>query len=976
MPTQSVARRRPVPSSFTAVGVLTALTLLGSSSLFAQSPPGVAAVSPEMLEADWIRQNELRGWAMGLQTGATRLEDAAGGCDGVKNGLWGFHTENETNPWWQVDLTVETAIAEVRIFNRCDAFPERTASIIVLFSDDGSQWHEVYRHDGSVFFGQRDGKPLSVQTGGKSTRFIRLQLAGQTYFHLDEVEIYRPGSDENIALAKPARQSSQSMWSTSKLARPSDGSKFATRTLINRGLRLADDLQRLGTDTFPAVRALRLIESRLGPGSPTLPLDEQRTLYLEANRIVRRMALSNPLLDFDSVLFVKRAPGMFPHMSDQHYGWWSRPGGGIYILEGFRSDKGRIRCLTPDWSSGSFTLPELSYDARRILFAWCKHYPETATAEKSGKTNLPEDGFYHIYEMNLDGTGVRQLTFGRYDDFNACYLPSGEIVFLSTRKGRTLQMTKADTLATCEQTAPDSYVRCGGDDVRPCPVFTLHAMSADGRDLRPLSAFENFEWYPTVAPDGRIFYARWDYIDRFNGPYMSLWSTLPDGGNAQLVYGNYTKNPHCIFEARPIPGSRKLVFTAAPHHSFTGGALALLDRSKGSEGAAALAALTPEVPYPEVEGWAPMYYTNPWPLSENHFLVTWSDRKLVQQGSNRPPTDEQHPPNTCGIYLYDAFGNLTLLHRDPAISSMHPIPLRPRPKPAQLANHVDWDGKTSGRFLVQDVYQGLPGIPRGTVKRLRVVGMAPKVQPHMNTPSIGMTQEEPAKYVLGSAPVQTDGSALLEVPAGVPVMFQALDKHGFAVQTMRSLTYIQPGQVLSCIGCHESREAAPRVGPIPMALAQRDHSLTPGPEGSWPLQYERLVQPVLDRNCGSCHTPGDEGEPEAGLDLSADKSYASLMTYGDNDLAKRSGERDASLPGDCVAAGSRLMRMLTSAEGHHGVELEAAELERLATWMDLYAPKRGAYSDEQEAELHKLRGAWYSSVDARRTGSEAGTRHH
>jgi hypothetical protein len=322
------------------------------------------------------------------------------------------------------------------------------------------------------------------------------------------------------------------------------------------------------------------------------------------------MALANPLLDFDTILFVKRAPGMFPHVCDQYYGWWSRPGGGIYLLRGFKDNASRLQCLTRDWPAGNFLRPDLSCDGKKVLFAWCKYYPHVAGIKnKVDKEKLPEDSFYHLFEMNVDGSGVRQLTQGYYDDFDARYLPSGEIVFLSTRKGTSLQAGKASAAASGRSTCPDSYVRCGGDNHRPVAIFTLHVMDANGKNLCAISAFENFEWTPSVADDGRILYARWDYIDRFNGHFMSLWSTNPDGTNPQLVYGNYTTKPQCIFEARPIPNSRKLVFTATAHHSITGGSLALLDRRLGTEYERPLTRLTPEVCFPEAEGWPSCWRT-------------------------------------------------------------------------------------------------------------------------------------------------------------------------------------------------------------------------------------------------------------------------------------------------------------------------------------------------------------------------------
>ena len=197
------------------------------------------------------------------------------------------------------------------------------------------------------------------------------------------------------------------------------------------------------------------------------------------------MALANPLLNFDQVLFVKRAPPVFPHMSDQYYGWWQRPGGGVWLLEGFKTDAPRVRCLTESFPDGAFLRPDLSADGQRVLFAYARYYPHVAGIDKMDKLALPEDVFFHLYEMRLDGSGVRQLTRGCYDDFDGRYLPDGEIVFLSTRKGQALQCTQATASATLGATLPDSYVRCGGGNTRPVAVYTLHRMNAEGGAAAP-----------------------------------------------------------------------------------------------------------------------------------------------------------------------------------------------------------------------------------------------------------------------------------------------------------------------------------------------------------------------------------------------------------------------------------------------------------------------------------------------------------
>ncbi|MDT8301516.1 MAG: discoidin domain-containing protein [Sedimentisphaerales bacterium] len=942
------------------------VAILPLSAISAKVTP---AITLKQIEADWLHQEELRNITRVSTDGkVTPQQDAIGACDGIKDGGIGFHTKNENKPWWQIDLGKRMSLERLVLYNRCD-LPERTSRIIVLLSTNGRNFEQAYQHDGTTFFGYTDKKPLVIKLLNAQARYIRLQLPQKSYFHLDEVEIYAPGSNNNIALGKPATQSSVSQWSKPHFQKQLRNS-LRIDEVIQRGLKLAESLNQLDVDTAGQIRTLKSIAEKADKLQLDAPENIHRSLYIQARRAVREMAFKNPLLDFDTILFVKRAPGTLPHMSDQYYGWWSRPGGGIYLLENLKNDKPRSRCLTVGWPAGSFLRPELSYDGKKVLFAYCRYYPHVAGMEKVDKDKLPEDAFYHIFEMSIDGTDTRQLTYGRYDDFDARYLPAEtrhlsksnhDIVFLSTRKGQFVQCSKAGSASTNQATLPDSYVRCGGDNKRPCAVFTLHAMDSNGKNLRPISAFENFEWTPSVAHDGNIIYARWDYIDRFNGHFMSLWSTNQHGSNPQLVYGNFTEKPQCIFEARAIPNSHKLIFTAAAHHSIEGGALALLDRSRGTEGTDPITRLTPDVCFPEAEGWSPTYYANPYPLSEQFYLVAWSDKPLPPHRGSSQVTGSQNPVNALGLYLYDSFGNLELLYRDPEISSMYPIPLRRRERPSIHPDTVDWEGTQEGRFIILDIYKGLRHqsqentISHGSIKQLRIIGVLPKTQPHMNTPSLGVSKEDPGKFILGTVPVEKDGSAYFRVPSGIPVFFQALDQNGLVVQTMRSLTYVQPGQTLSCIGCHESREVVPPVAAQPLAVQREPSKITPGPTGSWPLRFDLLVQPVLDKSCVSCHQPNSPNEIASRLDLSPAKSYENLLSFADKDLEKLAFEKDRSIIGQCTAAQSKLLESLENGKGHEDLQLNEDDFNRLATWMDVYAQRLGSFSKHQEKQLRELR---------------------
>ncbi|MBE0541295.1 MAG: discoidin domain-containing protein [Verrucomicrobia bacterium] len=1006
-------------------------TLAFATLAFTTAPAATRESWQQRIEADWLLAEEV-ALLGGVSEPVTTQADAAGGCDGIKNGEWGFHTDNSKNPWWQVDLGTVQRLARVVVWNRT-ATAARAARIKVLLSDDGKEFRQVYQHDGTVFLGFKDNKPLVVALQNESARFVRVALPGISYLDLDEVEVFGEANPKkNLALNRPADQISVSQWSVShEKTKLVDWARRAEETLVVCE-RLVDELngalsltQASGFSlTRPAAtlsrserargisrwerenRSQDLENSEVGGSSRDLrqnrtdrklfplpqgegqgegernafatiaslkheltnlhPNQSAQPLFLEARRLQRQLALANPLLrDFDTLLFTKRVPGSFNHMSDQYYGWWSKPGGGIYLLRGFTSDSPTEQCITTSFKEpGSFLRPTLSYDGTKVLFAWCRHYEHLAAEpNKLDKANVPEDAFYHLFEMNLDGSGLRQLTRGKYDDFDGRYLPDGRIVFLSTRRGQALQVGResaARTVARADE--PDSYVRCGGGPERPVAVYTLHTMNADGSDLVTISPFEMFEWTPDIAQDGRILYSRWDYIDRDNMPYMGLWAINPDGTDARMVFKNYTTAPHCTFEAKPIPGSHKIVFTGSAHHAQTMGSLVLLDPSAGLEGSEPMTRLTPEVAFPEIEGWPKTSYANPWPLSERFHLVAWGAEGYLVQG--RDGWDRWHavqrPRNGMALYLYDAATRTReALWIDEEISCGDPIPVRPRERPPIIASQLADSAAKEGRFLVTDVYRGLTDVQRGEIQSLRIVAVPAKTHPTMNFPNLGVTRDDPGKCVLGTVPVENDGSAYFRVPAGVIVFFQALNAQGVAVQTMRGASHVQAGQTLSCIGCHEPRQQAP---PAKVALASlREPSrLTAGPAGSWPLRFDHLVQPVLDRQCVSCHNPSATNAVAAKFDLSPAKAYETLVAYGKpslNDQVWAAYRRGYSIPGDGIAQRSALLALLDAPEGHHDVNLNAAARERLLTWLDTYAQRLGHFSDEQERELIELRRA-------------------
>ncbi len=654
---------------------------------------------------------------------------------------------------------------------------------------------------------------------------------------------------------------------------------------------------------------------------------DTESLYLEVRRLKRRIALANPLLRFSELLFCKRVPTSYSHEVMQYYGFRARPGGGLFVL----TDPGRsFACrdiLDGKLSAGNVLEPRLSYDGKRIVFSYVEcdkqGMPRTVNEKGDGL------GYYHLYEVNVDGTGLRQLTRGPYEDLMPTYLPDGGIIFCSTRR--------------------KSYSRCFGPGFSPrWDSYTLHRIDADGRNLRILSWNDVNEWFPAVTHSGEVLFARWDYIDRDAVTHQNLWGVRPDGTNPIAVWGNATESPHCTFQPQPIPGSRKFVFTASAHHSITAGSIVVLDPSVADDGHQGITRITPQVPFPEAEGQdIPEYYSAPWPLSENYFLASYSPMPLQFE-------PHANHANALGLYLIDTFGNRELLYRDPKIGSTNPCPLVARTRPPVIASSLPKRPPAHGQMTLSDVYQGIGDIPRGSVKQLRIIQIFPKTTPIANDPRIGVAGEENTRAILGTVPVEPDGSANFLLPASKPVLFQVLDKDGYALQTMRSTTYVQPGERVSCIGCHERRATAPPQNDA-MALHRQPSTIDPGTLGGRPFSFVQMVQPVLDRHCTTCHNSEKTSE---NIDLTATpsrgftKSYWSLVQ--DSQLVPRFPARNqiqSTAPGGQFGAlGSRLMKILR--DGHQGATLSDEELRTVAAWIDCNAVFYGSYDpDDNEKEL-------------------------
>ena len=690
----------------------------------------------------------------------------------------------------------------------------------------------------------------------------------------------------------------------------------------------------------------------------------------------RRVAFKNPLLDFDRIAFLKHNKQVRGerHMVDQYFGFNAEKAGGVYVLEQPFGGRPTVRSLLAEArvssgrlqgraleNQGGFVALDLDWDAQTLLFAYTEaehELPPGVTCDtnvwsEADAKRDPKNRFYHfrpetcyhLFTIKADGAGLTQLTDGSWNDFDGCFLPDKRIAFISTRTGGQL--------------------RCG---FRPDPTYTLHAMGASGGDMAQLSYHDTNEWQPSVDNNGMLVYTRWDYVDRDSDAAHHIWHCSPDGRDPRSYHGNYPERrelrPWMEMSIRAVPGSQKYVAVAAPHHGEAYGSLVLIDlRAQDDRATGQVKRLTPAVPFPESEA-APgvphakgkhspnaEVYGTPWPLSEDFYLAVYDAGR-----------------KNYGLYLLDSFGNRELLYRDDALACLDPIPLKARPRPPVLpvqtaqaqADRRAGAEAAGGTVMVMNVYESEQPWPAGTrIRQLRVVALFPKDNSVADEPNIGHAAQSLCRGVLGTVPVESDGSVAFHAPAGVGLYFQALDENGLAIHTMRSATYLHPGETLTCLGCHETKQASSGAGAgkRPLAMRRAPSALEPEAAGSFPLTFPRLVQPVLDAKCTRCH---EENLKKGAPSLHGDRfgangwSEAFLSLHkrawgmsGGNGIALK--ERQYSIPGKDGARVSTLYQMLKG--GHHEVKLTAAELRRVTLWMDCNSNFYGAYHDTEKQAL-------------------------
>ncbi|MBT3198872.1 MAG: hypothetical protein HN350_03055 [Phycisphaerales bacterium] len=713
-----------------------------------------------------------------------------------------------------------------------------------------------------------------------------------------------------------------------------------------------------------------------------------KKLYFEVRTVKRAIMFSNPLINFDKVIMIDNpypmgkggdATNEWKHEARHRNGYMGVPGGRL-LVAGLDPDS-EAKNLFGD-RKGSFWRPDVHFSGDKVIVSF----------EPAGEKA------YHLYEVDKDGKKVTQLTFGDYDDLDPIYTPDGKITFCTSRA--------------------HTYVRC----MPMTHAYAVARCDANGKNIYVVSRNGEAEYMASVLNDGRVIYTRWEYTEKALWRVQSLWTMNPDGTNVQIFWGNQSRWPDVLTEARAIPGSNRVMFTGLGHHDWFAGCLGIIDPNKGLDYPKGLTKVTPQLAWPEVGDGKPacenetdknssparkyhenggfLAYKTPYPLSEEDFLCSAVNGQIghTNQFSARSPK--------FSLYLMDVYGNRELIRKG-THNAYYAMPFCKRPTPKAIPDRVDWPKIGSGAkpadgiLYSNDVFSNAPKILREKGKYIRVLQMDPKNYTTWHKtvqhdgPAISVFQADGVKRILGTVPIEKDGSIAMKVPPGQSLFFQMLDEKKQAIHVMRSFTGVMPGEVRGCFGCHESKLVT-RGNPTATSTSI---AMKKGPkkpvEPSWgyntSISYARFVQPVLDKHCAKCHNdakhkayaklnmtlrpskhrwrdhstqtrPGDVspftepyltlvgGKCQWGRNKSKVKPLSGVYVVESYDGNRGDGSDLKTLaPYTSFSPKSKLIENATSGKHGNKVKVTGEDLERLVAWVDANGPYLG---DEEIREMY------------------------
>ncbi len=762
---------------------------------------------------------------------------------------------------------------------------------------------------------------------------------------------------------------------------------------------------------------LNAIQNMFGAPSMTALADEletlkqqavgnysSRTLFKQVCDLRRRIATKNPMLDFDTLMFTGYESTK-PQFHSQQMAWFAKhdPGAGLYMVRGFDGSSPEVLDMlentsvsngdyageglsntNPRWGGyASFLRPELSFDARKVMFAWSPH---ACNCEWGGSVKkYSSEGTHRIFGMDIDGSNLRQLIdhpegqFGKYyDDYDPCFLPSGRILFVSDRH--------------------NGGQRCGNTAVSG----DFYTMKADGSDMYRISWHETNVRCPVVDHDGRVIFSRWDYVDRHAYSAQCFWIMYPDGADPRAPHGNYIEDDkpfHPISETdiRPIPNTTgKYMGIEGGHHQAYRGNVVVIDINKRAKYEEQIRFFWPHW---QMGGDNPgineserftkprRNFKMPWPLSEQFVIAT----------------------EYSEILLLDEFGNEVLLFDCEPLFQIHagyPLPVKPRPKPTAIQPRT-YQGERyeqakqahdlpKATISVMNVYETDTPFPQDTkITHLRICQILGRPKNPWGTSRnvyLGWSDGTLIKHVIGTVPVEEDGSAFFQAPIEREIYFQAVDSTGMAVTSMLSGTFVHPGEHLTCLGCHEDKWIAPSPGNTPLATQRPPSEITPEVDGSYPFTYHRLVKiPVFDTKCAPCHesknvdisfdywdksvtscsdNSGDDGPGWHVGDLqdyvtyygAAYGKWADIYCYKDGghegqlQLGYPGSNRSRSIPMQIGARACSLTDVLQQHEDAGKTDLTYEEFHRITLWMDMNCQEMATYELTDDARARQEAG--------------------